>query len=38
MSAAYLAAADGGMVRMEHVEMAMRREYRKLGRWWSPSG
>ena len=32
LSAAYLAAADSGVVRMDHVEAAMRREYRKLGR------
>jgi AAA+ superfamily predicted ATPase len=34
LAAAYLAAGDGGVIRPEHVEHALRREYDKLGRAW----
>ncbi|HEY0078528.1 MAG TPA: ATP-binding protein [Pyrinomonadaceae bacterium] len=32
LSAAFFAAADGGVINMEHVVLALRREYQKLGR------
>jgi SpoVK/Ycf46/Vps4 family AAA+-type ATPase len=32
LAAAYLAAADGGVVAPQHVEHALRREFEKLGR------
>ena len=32
VSAAYLAAADGGVITMEHLERATRREYQQLGK------
>jgi SpoVK/Ycf46/Vps4 family AAA+-type ATPase len=34
LSAAYLAAADGGTITGAHVEHALRREHEKLGRAW----
>lgn len=36
-NSAFLAASDGGVVDMAHVVMALRREYRKLGKLVSPS-
>jgi SpoVK/Ycf46/Vps4 family AAA+-type ATPase len=35
LAAAYLAAADGGVITREHVEHALAREYDKLGRAWA---
>ena len=35
LSAAYLAAQDGGVIGHAHVEHALRREYEKLGRAWT---
>jgi AAA+ superfamily predicted ATPase len=35
LAAAYLAAANGGVVAAEHVEHALRREYEKLGKAWT---
>ena len=35
LSAAYLAAADDGVVTAAHVEHALRREHAKLGRAWT---
>ena len=35
LAAAYVAAANGGVVAAEHVEHALRREYEKLGKAWS---
>ncbi|WP_194291594.1 ATP-binding protein, partial [Cumulibacter manganitolerans] len=32
LAAAYLAASDGGAVRMRHLQLAVRREYQKLGK------
>ena len=34
LAAAYVAAANGGVVDSEHVEHALRREYEKLGKAW----
>jgi SpoVK/Ycf46/Vps4 family AAA+-type ATPase len=34
LAAAFLAAADGGRVRQEHILRALRREYAKLGKAW----
>jgi SpoVK/Ycf46/Vps4 family AAA+-type ATPase len=34
LAAAFLAAADGGVIRPEHVRRALRREYAKLGKSW----
>jgi SpoVK/Ycf46/Vps4 family AAA+-type ATPase len=35
VSAAFFAAADGGVIRMSHLMRAARREYQKLGRIWT---
>jgi hypothetical protein len=34
LSAAYLAASDGGKIKKRHLEHSLRREYQKLGRAW----
>jgi hypothetical protein len=36
-ASAFYAAADGGVISMEHLLKASRREYQKLGRTWTES-
>jgi hypothetical protein len=34
LSAAFFAAADGGVIGMEHLRQGIRREYDKIGKLW----
>jgi hypothetical protein len=38
LSAAFFAAADGGIIRMEHLLRGTRREYEKIGKLWDEEG
>jgi ATPase family associated with various cellular activities (AAA) len=38
LAAAFVAAADGGVIRLPHLEQAARREFEKLGRAWDARG
>jgi hypothetical protein len=35
LNAAFLAAADGGVICMDHLLLGARREYQKIGKLWS---